>query len=177
MLESVLESSTQDIPESVLNSVTQDATKDVPESATNAESFKTPVKPKLKTKLKTKKRKHQPSNLLHKKHSEDATRSHKFRAGTVALRQIKFLQKSTRYQIPRQAMKRVVRDILQGENPNMRLKRNALETLQTMCEDYVVNVFENAQLFALHSKRLGVRKRDFDLALLFRREAELKGVF
>jgi histone H3 len=130
------------------------------------------------TEKKAKRRKHRESNLLHKKkHSEDATRSHKFRTGTVALRQIKHLQKSIKHQIPRQALKRVVKEIIFDQNPKIRLKRKALDNLHAMTENYVVGVFNNAQLFAIHSKRLGVRKRDYELAVHFRKEAELKGAF
>jgi len=122
------------------------------------------------------KRKHHSSNLLHKKVGENK-RPHRFRSGTVALRQIRHLQKSTNNQIPRQAFKRLVRQIILEENPAIRLKRKALEALHVMTENYIVGVFNNAQRFAIHRNRQGVRQMDYDLALHFRRESELAGAF
>jgi len=127
------------------------------------------------------KKKKQHSNLLPKKHvsieGDEKRKTHRWRPGTLALRQIRHLQKSVKHQIPREAMKRVVREIVANENPKFRMKRRALDSLHAMVENYVVGVFESAQIFAEHSNRLGVHLKDYDLAVRFRPESQLIGSF
>ena len=126
---------------------------------------------------KSKYHKHRVSNLVHKKKHLDATRKHRFKPGTVALREIRHLQKSVNHQIPRIVIKKLVKEIMGDLDPTMRVKRVALDRIWTMVEADVVQRFQNAQTFAIHSKHLGVSERDYKLALHFRNEAQLKGVW
>jgi histone H3 len=145
--------------------------------AAESKEISLPALEPVQQQVQAKKRKRS-SNLLKKKHrSEDSTRPHKFKSGTVALRQIRHLQKSVKHQIPRQALKRLVREIMGQLAPTYRMKHKALDCLHTMSEEYLVSVFRNAQLFAIHSKRQGVREKDYHMALQFRNESELVGAF
>jgi histone H3 len=90
---------------------------------------------------------------------------HRFRPGTVALREIRKYQKSTDLLLPKLSFERVVREIAQNFKPDARFKREAILSLQTIAEDYVVNMFENANLAAIHAKRVTVMPKDIKLSL------------
>lgn len=87
----------------------------------------------------------------------------RFRQGTVALREIRNLQKSTDLLIPKASFGRVVREIAQDFNPDFRFKKSALTALQDMSESFVVETLENSNLAAIHAKRATVMPKDFRL--------------
>ena len=78
----------------------------------------------------------------------------RFRPGTVALREIKRYQKSTDLLIPRAPFQRVVREICHGYDHDLRFQSQALVALQEAAEGYLTGVFEDANLCALHAKRV-----------------------
>jgi histone H3 len=83
-------------------------------------------------------------------------KGHKFRPGTVALREIRRYQKSTELLIRKLPFERLVREITQdlGE---YRFQSAALGALQEAAEAYLVHLFEDANLCAIHAKRVTVR--------------------
>ena len=88
----------------------------------------------------------------------------RFHAGTVALREIKKYQKSTDLLIPRAPFQRLVRDICGGIDNDLRFQKHALVALQEAAEAYVVGMFEDAGMCAVHAKRQTVTKADMLLA-------------
>lgn len=88
----------------------------------------------------------------------------RFHAGTVALREIKRYQKSTDLLIPRAPFQRLVRDICSGIDNELRFQAQALLAMQEAAEAYVVGLFEDAGLCAIHAKRQTVMKQDMILA-------------
>ena len=78
----------------------------------------------------------------------------RFRPGTVALREIKRYQKSTDLLIPRAPFQRIVREICHGLDHDLRFQSQALVALQEATEGYLTGVFEDANLCALHAKRV-----------------------
>ena len=88
----------------------------------------------------------------------------RFHPGTVALREIKRYQKSTDLLIPRAPFQRLVRDICGGIDNDLRFQKHALMALQEAAEAYLVGIFEDAGLCAVHAKRQTVMKADMILA-------------
>eukprot|EP00501_MAST-03F_sp_TOSAG23-6_P002390 GSMAST32.ASY1.ANO1.2498.1 assembled CDS len=84
-----------------------------------------------------------------KKDKRKGTKPRRLRPGTGALREIKKYQKST--------------DLLIRRLPFGRLAR-ALEALQTASEQYLVELFEDANLCAIHARRVTMMVRDIQLA-------------
>lgn len=88
----------------------------------------------------------------------------RFKAGTVALREIKRYQKSTDLLLPRAPFQRLVREITGVHDPDLRFAAQALIALQEAAEAYLVGIFEDTQLCAIHAKRVTVQKKDMELA-------------
>ena len=88
--------------------------------------------------------------------------------GTVALREIRKYQKSTSLLLRVLPFTRVVRDVANSvaprEDVDYRWTKNALECLQQAAEDYLVHLFEDGNLCAIHSKRVTIMVRDVQLA-------------
>ncbi|KAI9444605.1 histone H3 [Lactarius indigo] len=85
---------------------------------------------------------------------------HRFRPGTVALREIRRYQKSTELLIRKLPFQRLVREIAQDFK--------AVMALQEAAEAYLVSLFEDTNLAAIHAKR----DQPKDLALARRLRGE-----
>lgn len=95
---------------------------------------------------------------------------HRFRPGTVALREIKKYQKSTELLIRKAPFQRVVKEILFKYKDNARIQSMALAALQEASETYLVGLFEDANLCSIHAKRITVMGKDLQLARRIRGE-------
>jgi histone H3 len=97
----------------------------------------------------------------------------RLRPGTVALREIKRYQKSTDLLFPKLPFQRLVRDIaleVSSIISNLRFQPMALLALQEASEAYLVGVFEDANLCAIHAKRVTLMQKDIQLAMRIRGE-------
>lgn len=103
---------------------------------------------------------------------ENKKKPHRFRPGSVALRQIRKYQKSTDLLLRKQPFQRVVKKIVKDLYPDKdyRWQSNAILALQEACESYIVGLFEDANECAIHAKRVTVMGKDIQLALRIRRE-------
>jgi len=89
--------------------------------------------------------------------------------GTRALREIRKYQKSTNLLIPKLPFQRLVREIVQNEfNRGLRFKGTAMQALQEATEAYLVSLFEDANLAAIHAKRVTVHPQDIGLVTRIR---------
>lgn len=95
---------------------------------------------------------------------------HRYRPGTVALREIRRYQKSTDLLLRKLPFQRLVRDITADIKNDLRFQRQALLALQEASEAYLVSVFEDANLCAIHAKRVTVMPKDIQLARRIRGE-------
>ena len=95
---------------------------------------------------------------------------HRFRPGTVALREIRKYQKSTDLLIRKRPFQRLVREIAQDERPDLRFQSAALLALQEAAEAYLVGLFEDTNLCAIHAKRVTIMPKDMHLARRIRGE-------
>ena len=91
-------------------------------------------------------------------------RKNRFKPGTVTLREIKRYQKSTDMLLPRASFQRCVRGITMDMDHTLRFQSQALYALQEATEAYLVGLFEDTNLCAIHAKRMTVMKKDMDLA-------------
>jgi len=103
-----------------------------------------------------------------------AKKTRKFRPGTVALREIRAYQKSTELLIPRLPFSRLVKEIAQERaSSGIRFQSSALMALQEATEAYMVQLFEDTLLCAIHAKRVTVMPKDMNLARRIRGEHTL----
>ena len=114
-----------------------------------------------------------------RKRSKSATggvkKPHRYRPGTVALREIRHAQKSTDLLIRRAPFGRLVKEIMQNVgkgNPNApdRIQSSALLALQESLEGFAVELMEDTNLCAIHAKRVTIMTRDMKLATRLRKD-------
>jgi histone H3 len=95
---------------------------------------------------------------------------HRFRPGTVALREIRRYQKSTELLIRKLPFQRLVREIAQDFKTDLRFQASAIAALQEASEAYLVGLFEDTNLCAIHAKRVTIMPKDIQLARRIRGE-------
>ena len=77
---------------------------------------------------------------------------HRYKPGTVALREIRRYQKSTELLIRKLPFQRLVREIAQDFKSDLRFQSSAIGALQESVEAYLVSLFEDTNLCAIHAK-------------------------
>ncbi|RVE76634.1 hypothetical protein OJAV_G00010280 [Oryzias javanicus] len=95
---------------------------------------------------------------------------HRYRPGTVALRKIRRYQKSTELLIRKLPFQRLVREIAQDFKTDLRFQSSAVMALQEASEAYLVGLFEDTNLCAIHAKRVTIMPKDIQLARRIRGE-------
>ena len=87
------------------------------------------------------------------------------RPGMLALKQIRQYQKSTDLLLRRLPFARVVKEISESlVSEPLRWQASAVESLQEAAEAYLVGLFDDANLCAIHAKRVTIQPRDIYLA-------------
>ena len=76
----------------------------------------------------------------------------RWRPGTLALREIRRYQKTTELLIRKLPFARLVREIAQDFKTDMRFQREAIAAIQEVAEAYLVGLFEDTNLCAIHAK-------------------------
>lgn len=89
---------------------------------------------------------------------------HRYRPGTVALREIRKYQKSTDLLLRRLPFQRLVREIAADFKNDLRFQSTAILALQEASEAYLVSLFEDTNLCAIHAKRVTIMPKDMQLA-------------
>ena len=95
---------------------------------------------------------------------------HRYRPGTVALREIRRYQKSTEMLIRKRPFQRLVREIAQVFKTDLRFQSSAVMALQEAAEAYLVGLFEDTNLCAIHARRVTIMPKDLQLARRIRGE-------
>ena len=95
---------------------------------------------------------------------------HRYKPGTVALREIRRYQKSTELLIRKLPFQRLVREIAQDFKTDLRFQSSAVSALQEASEAYLVGLFEDTNLCAIHAKRVTIMPKDIQLARRIRGE-------
>ena len=95
---------------------------------------------------------------------------HRYRPGTVALREIRRYQKSSDLLIPKLPFQRTVREIAQDYKSDLRFQGSTVMALHEAAEAYLVGLFEDTGLAAIHGKRVTIMPKDIQLARRIRGE-------
>jgi histone H3 len=95
---------------------------------------------------------------------------HRYRPGTVALREIRRYQKSTDLLIRKYPFQLLVREVAQDFSKDLRFASTSMLALQEASESYLVRLFEDTNLCAIHAKRVTIMPRDIQLARRIRGE-------
>ncbi|KAF8248865.1 histone-fold-containing protein [Wilcoxina mikolae CBS 423.85] len=103
----------------------------------------------------------------------------RIRPGNLALREIRYYQKSTDLLIQKLPFVRLVREVAASYTDGAhlgfglntaanggvhRFQSTALAALQEAAEAYMVHLFEDANLLAIHAKRVTIMQKDIQLA-------------
>ena len=95
---------------------------------------------------------------------------HRYRPGTVALREIRRYQKSTDLLLRKSPFSRLAREISTDFKCDLRFQSTAMLALQEASEAYLVGLSEDCNLCAVHAKRVTIMPKDMQLARRIRRE-------
>ena len=95
---------------------------------------------------------------------------HRYRAGTAALKDIRHFQKTTALLIRKLPFQRLVREIAQDYKTDLQFQSAAVLCLQEAAEAYLVGLFEDTNLCAIHAKRVTIMPKDIQLARRIRGE-------
>ena len=82
----------------------------------------------------------------------------------MALREIQRYQKSTKLLIRKLPFMRLVREIAQDFKTGLRFQSAAFAALQEAAEYYLVSLFKDTNLCAVHAKRVTIMPKDIQLA-------------
>jgi len=95
---------------------------------------------------------------------------HRFRPGTVALREIRKYQKSSHLLIRKLPFRRLVQELVRNINNTVRVNSHTLSAFQEAAECYLVHLFEDTNLCAIHCGRVTIFPKDIQLARRIRGE-------
>jgi histone H3 len=95
---------------------------------------------------------------------------HRYRPGTVALREIRRYQKTTELLLRKAPFARLVREVAQDFRSELRFQSHAICALQEASEAYLVDLFGDTNLCAIHAKRVTIFPKDMQLARRIRGE-------
>lgn len=101
-------------------------------------------------------------------------KKHRTRVGVQVLKEIRQYQKNSDLLIKKLPFQRLVREVVVGipefSCQNYRFQTMAMMALQEASEAYLVSMFENANLCAIHAKRVTIMPRDIQLTRRIRGE-------
>ena len=87
----------------------------------------------------------------------------RWRPGTVTLREIRKYQKSTELLIRKLPFLRLLREIAQKIKFDLRFQSTAVLALQEAAEDYLVKMFQQVNVCAIHGGRVTIQPKDITL--------------
>ena len=103
---------------------------------------------------------------------------HRYRPGMVALREIRHYQRSTENLIKKTPFQKLIREISQEYRicpdgpgtPSVQahFQSTAIAALQEAAENFIVGLFEDVNLLAIHARHVTIMPRDIQLALRIR---------
>ena len=99
-----------------------------------------------------------------------AKRQHRWRPGTVALREIKKFQKSTDLLIRKAPFQRLIRELAEKQKSGLKWQSAACAAMQEATESYVVSLLSDTNLCAIQAKRVTIMPKDIQLAKRLRGE-------
>ena len=97
-------------------------------------------------------------------------KAHRYRPGTVALREIRRYQKGTDLLLKKAPFQRLVREVAQDFKTDLRFQSSAVMALQEASEAFLIGLFEDTNLCAIHARRVTIMPKDMQLARRIRGE-------
>ena len=90
---------------------------------------------------------------------------YRYRPGTVALREIRKYQKSAELLIRKLPFQRLVKEVVREMFPTQsyRFQSTAVLALQEASEDFLVRMFDDVNLIAIHGKRVTIQVSDIQI--------------
>jgi histone H3 len=99
---------------------------------------------------------------------------HRYRPGTVALREIRHYQKSTELLIGKAPFSRLVHKVAEDYGQQMNkyfcFQSTAVLALQEAAEAYLIGLFKDTNMCAIHAKRVTIMPKDIQLTRRIRGE-------
>uniref|UniRef100_A0A061RL28 Histone H3 n=1 Tax=Tetraselmis sp. GSL018 TaxID=582737 RepID=A0A061RL28_9CHLO len=106
-----------------------------------------------------------PTRSPSKTGSAEKEKNFRWRPGTVALREIRKYQKSTGLLVRKLPFARLVKEMtFSCSQEPMRWTADAMLALQEATEDFIVHLFVDTNLCAIHAKRVTIMPKDMQLA-------------
>uniref|UniRef100_A0AC34Q1F3 Histone H2A/H2B/H3 domain-containing protein n=1 Tax=Panagrolaimus sp. JU765 TaxID=591449 RepID=A0AC34Q1F3_9BILA len=99
-----------------------------------------------------------------------AVKPHRYRPGKIVRQEIRRYQKSTELLIRKIPFQHLVKEIALSLGTECRFQSAAIGGLQEAAEAYLVGLFEDVNLCAIHAKRITIMPRDLQLARRIRGE-------
>jgi histone H3/H4 len=99
--------------------------------------------------------------------TEPSTKKHK---GDQAIEEIRYYQSTTHHLIPKKSFRDLVQEIAQDFRDDPQFSKEAMEALQEAAEAYLVEMFEDANLEAIHAGRETIMPKDIQMARRMKRE-------
>lgn len=98
--------------------------------------------------------------------AKTSPKKQRYRPGAAALKEIRKYQSTTELLIRRMPFMRLVREIAHSLDPRKeyRFQSTAIIALQEAAEAYIVGLFEDTNLCAIHAKRVTIMPKDIQLA-------------
>ena len=104
--------------------------------------------------------------------SKEGGVTRKYRPGAGALQEIRFYQKEYGLICSKIACARLFREICEDEKSGLRWQAAAILALQEAFEDYLVNLFSDCVLEAIHGRRITVMPKDIHITRRIRGETD-----
>ena len=101
------------------------------------------------------------------KAAREVKKPHRYRPGTVSLREIRRYQK-TELLIRKLPFQRLVCEIAQDFKTDLCFQSSSVMALQLASEAYLVGLFEDTNLCAIHAKRVTIMPKDIQLDRMVR---------
>ena len=90
-----------------------------------------------------------------------STTKRRFHPGTVALREIRRLQRGTENLLPRAPFRRLLYRVLEEQGkPEARFSRKAVSAIQVAAESFLIGMLEESNLAAIHARRTTINHHD-----------------
>ena len=101
---------------------------------------------------------------------DTVTTANRYRPGCLALQEIRHYQKRTNLLIRKLPFQQLIRELTQKFKVDVRFRSSALMALQEAAEAYLIRIFEDTNLCAIHAKRVTIMPKDIQLARRIRGE-------
>lgn len=99
-----------------------------------------------------------------KRQRSGQARPHRFRPGTRSIMEIRRYQRTTNLLLRKAPFCRLVKEVTQIFHHSLRWRVDAIEALQVAAEEFLIHLLEDANVCAIHARRVTIFPRDIHLA-------------